>query len=395
MRNLYVLLLFTFFAKCVLHAQCEKEISTDPDNPVNNEFLLLKNTWYSANAPYTVNSYLNTTINWKGGSNILLDLRPGWINPLFPAYNPPSSTQELFEMRSPFSTSHAASHLNPVSLDESYRDFHWEDGWELLWSNLGKFPNGDPVNNSSSGVFFEKNNDIENPKVFSPSPDHVPYFALYNRYTGMVRLFSNVWFDPLGSYYDDVLITFRSNPFDYGISGLFRTIGNYDEALDQPTKYHRMYSTRSDPKASRDWNISEFQVGFDPCICLRQKTNEDNGPGSLLFEFETFTNLDVNIVSRSSSVDVEQSNYDNGINPFLTLSDYNTDSYIPGYEIHRRVTSLFDDYQKKLEDYNTKLNDYNNPWNQAKWDLINVGKTFVSAGGVFTIPKWRCLHCYC
>jgi hypothetical protein len=29
------------------------------------------------------------------------------------------------------------------------RDYHWEDGWELLWMNIGKSPNGDPYSASA------------------------------------------------------------------------------------------------------------------------------------------------------------------------------------------------------------------------------------------------------
>jgi hypothetical protein len=33
----------------------------------------------------------------------------------------------------------------PRTIPEPERDFRWEDGWELLWMNLGYLPNGDKI----------------------------------------------------------------------------------------------------------------------------------------------------------------------------------------------------------------------------------------------------------
>jgi hypothetical protein len=43
-----------------VHSQCVKNISTNPTNPVNNEFL----TFYNPPGSFTINPYLNT-FDWQ------------------------------------------------------------------------------------------------------------------------------------------------------------------------------------------------------------------------------------------------------------------------------------------------------------------------------------------
>ncbi len=80
-KNLFLLLTVVVLMGHV-HAQCEKEISTNPFNPFNDEFLPLMNEWFPSDDPstptYTVNSFVNSAINWYPGNGIQLDLNEGW-----------------------------------------------------------------------------------------------------------------------------------------------------------------------------------------------------------------------------------------------------------------------------------------------------------------------------
>jgi hypothetical protein len=59
-----------------VHSQCVKNISTNPDNPINNEFIPLYQQYHGGN--YTINPYLNT-FDWQDPTaNIYIDLDAIW-----------------------------------------------------------------------------------------------------------------------------------------------------------------------------------------------------------------------------------------------------------------------------------------------------------------------------
>ena len=63
LHQIYLLGIF-FISMKIGFSQCEKEISTNYYNPINNEFLPLINNWHPAFGPYTNNSFLNNSIRW-------------------------------------------------------------------------------------------------------------------------------------------------------------------------------------------------------------------------------------------------------------------------------------------------------------------------------------------
>lgn len=70
-------------------------------------------------------------------------------------------------------------------------DFHWQDGWELIWNGLGYLPNGQEYQSTVINSIVNTPLTLQNPTI--------PYFALYNRYNGKMRLFFNV-FAEIGTY---------------------------------------------------------------------------------------------------------------------------------------------------------------------------------------------------
>jgi hypothetical protein len=198
------------------------------------------------------------------------------------------------------------------------RDFKWEDGWELLWMNLGYYPNGSIMDAAVPGSFINSS--------LAPKPNHVPYFAIYNRYRGTMRLFSNVWFKPTDAIrYQDVVVRFGYNEIEAEndkVSGLLRHNGGYDLALDQPTQNYQMFSARQQPVNQSEWQISEFQIGFDPCVCLKTYERPFQS-GQLTFEFQDFTTLSIDMMSRTiETVDViNSSNYANEAIDFFIVHD--------------------------------------------------------------------------
>ncbi|NJM94096.1 MAG: hypothetical protein HC842_04980 [Cytophagales bacterium] len=124
------------------------------------------------------------------------------------------------------------------------RDAYWEDGWELLWMNLGKFPNGDLATAPRSGTYYE-----DKGISFPPDPPSVPYFVLYNRYTGLLRLFVNIWFKDFGGA-DDIWITLKyldTDKDETQVSSVLRHASSYDQALDTYTSMTEHHTVHSHP----------------------------------------------------------------------------------------------------------------------------------------------------
>ncbi|MFT6997745.1 MAG: hypothetical protein ACJAQ4_001499 [Cryomorphaceae bacterium] len=390
MRFLY------FFVICMTtllcnksYAQCEKDIATNPISPLNNEFLPLKNEWYPNSInnpiPYTENSFLNTHMNWSPGSSITLDLNAGWEHNFGNAGN--------YNMRNPFANNHDDNHLNSglAPGDELFRDWHWQDGWELLWINTGFYPNGDPYDDPSSGTYYATGNAPNNPSnpeiLDAISPSNVPYFVLYNRYTGMVRLFANVWQNSLTSSFQEWGITMKYTGFDLSnerVSGLFRHASPYDIPLDQPSETFQLLGPRVQAINSSDWVVAEFQMAFDPCICMREFDGVET-PGRIQFLFETIETVDIDLLSRT--LETESAITETNLNEdFLNLSILDANEYNPGSVMYQRMDDMFTKYQTQLEAYNDEMNDFNEGWNNAKWDLLDLSKNFVKSGLNLAIP---------
>ncbi len=374
MKNLtlFPLSLLFIVSQVSLYGQCVKGISTEPEKGVNEEFLPLMNDWYPANGPYTVNSFENTHINWYWPNNIVIDLNANWSHPIT------SSGSGTFPMINPFSSAmpSAFSYLrNPTNPE--WRDYHWEDGWELLWSNLGYYPNGDPYLNPSSGTYFDQNN-----QTYNPTPSNIPYFVLYNRYRGVMRLFANVWFDNLNQSFQDLRVTLRytkASNDNRELSGLFRNINNYDRALDQLTTVKQALSPRFHPPNTAEWFVAEFQMAYDPCVC--------NSQGELEFVFEGFQTMEINMTSRSISVEekLTESNYRD--EDFLNLTAEPGDKLpVPGTVIYRKMDRLLDSYNDKLKKYEQDLKDYNTYQNNIIRQFVGGVKSLVVNGISGALP---------
>lgn len=376
MKQIILSIVFLFGICQTGYAQFPKNISTHPDFPVNDEFLPMHNAWIGAN--HTVNPFLNTGFDWRLFNSIdpntaqmiiPLDLRASWI----PQIKGLNSGNNYYPMDNPFNLTNYLGTLSGIPSGK--RDYHWEDGWELLWLNMGYYPNGSLMTSSVPGSFITNSN--------SPKPNHIPYFVLYNRYRGTVRLFSNVWFDPTDPIrYENIVVKFGYNKdgaFDDKISGLLRNTGGYDLALDQPTQSHESWSPRQHPVNQSEWQVADFQVAFDPCVCMKAH-EEPFQSGQLEFEFQDFTELNFDMMSRTveTTQEVTKDNYD--VLDFLNLSMVDENNYQPGYRMYRRMNNLYSDYENRLDKYETDLNDYNQPWNTLKRQALNLGKDFISTG---------------
>ncbi len=363
MKHITLLTITAYLIISSSSAQCVKNISTNPDAPINDEFLGLMNQWYPDNGPYTNNSFLNG-FDWRWPKAIDVDLSQSWSHPL-------SNFNSVYHMVNPFDDAMGGdfAYLQQPS-DPKHRDYQWEDGWELLWMNLGYYPNGDLLENPSDNTYFA-NNSIQ----ASPLPANIPYFILYNRYRGMMRIFANVWFDNLNQSFQDITLTLRylgNSKISENLSGVLRHASGLDQTLDQPTRIREITSPRFHPPNTSTWFVAEFQMAYDPCSCLSR--------GKFELVFKTIESMDVDILSRSISIPKAITDANYKTEDFLNLSDLEGKDYKPGTRIYREMDDLLLAYQSQLTKYNSDLKDYNAFNNNLTNKFIGAVKDAVTNG---------------
>jgi len=310
---------------------CVNGISTDPNNPVNNQFNPLAELWYpSGQGGYTSNPWLNTGFNWylvrEPGDDRSIRLFPtqvSWDH----GFN---NNIDTLPMLNPYSNSMPQEYkfMRVDDVEPENWDYRWEDGWELLYMNMGYYPDGNSTKNPASGSYYDIYND-----TFDPLPSNIPYFVIYNRYRGLLRLFTNVWYDT-GTNYDniDVVLRFTLQSGQVNkLTGLLRHASGFDLPLSEPTAIKAIHSPRFHTPNFTQWMVADFQMAYDPCSCQSQ--------GELEFVFTAFSSLDVDIIGRSISLQVPFNDTTYTTRDFMNLSNINTNDYEPGTEIYplRRI----------------------------------------------------------
>ncbi len=284
----YITIVAVILSPWLANAQCgncheEKEISTNPADPKSCEWDKLK-----VNSS-TTNVFLNTDFNW--GDNLANGtFKEIQLNPLAGWDYETGYTAGSYSMQSPFS--YGDLFLSGKLLEE--HDWHWEDGWELLYLNTGKYPNGENVNSPAANSMY-----ANDPK--SAVHKNIPYFMLYNRYTGKLRTFASLY-SPTGAFtstHFKIGFNLGPNNTNAQVNGMFRHVGGYDVPLDQKTENQWLGTSNTGYVGETNkWFVAETQLGYDPCIC----ENEQNFFHMWVGGIESY---DVDLSGRSISVDLE------------------------------------------------------------------------------------------
>ncbi|MBU6342593.1 MAG: T9SS type A sorting domain-containing protein [Bacteroidetes bacterium] len=339
----------------------DKGISTNPENPQNCELS-------EAYPPGLVNPFLNKW-NWAASSNgqfLLIPLNPqaGWLVPDF--YNPSAP----LNMRSPF---YDGFLQKPAGTPIADFDFHWQDGWELLWRNTGYLPNGQQYQAGNS------NSIVNAPLVLHNA--RTPYFVLYNRYNGKMRLFFNVFAD-LGTYnHVNLDIGYLDLDQNEHASGLFRHGDAYDRPLDQRTIIKKQSAHFENINNINKWFMTEVQTGYDPCVC--DYFSEFN----LKLWGINSSSLDLTGRSISATVPLRDGNGQPTYRDFLNINTQQENGKGSGFAVYKTLDGMLTDYDKELKEYKDKLADYNSVGNAAMRSLMGLAKEGLNAGLTGLVPS--------
>ena len=383
-----ILFITVFYSQFNAHSQCgDPDIRTDPANPINNQFIPLVESNDGVPLNYTNNSFLNT-FNWypQPSAMYVNNIGPSNQPPLFdPAFSS-SPTPAFYTMDNALWNSNPGNqYLRIGSGTQNYvpeSEYHWNDGWELMYMNIGIFPNGDGVNGPSAGTFYNDYFQALIPTVDyneSPSPLTMPYFVLYNRYRGLLRVFYNYWDDNTsGTKKISVRLKILDpNNLNVDYNGTLRHANQYDQALDVPTTSANIVAPKTIDAQSDKWSIAEFQLGYDPCVCEFES--------NLKIEFQILDQLSIDLTGRSLAF---TDNYDltDIDNDFLGVNTSGRDVEA-GYYVYQRMEDVFETYRTELDNYNQQLSDYNAQQNNLMRELLTRGKELAVDGALSVIPS--------
>lgn len=368
MKNLITFLIFTLGVSS-LYSQCVREISTNPNNPYNLEW----EGWYPTGT--FAGSFINTGFSWYPNASILIPRSQLWNT----TFQDPNAGDLIMEW--PYATDNGQhSHylyrrIDPSTLDYEepighdtpieLRDYHWEDGWELLYLNIGRLANGERID--------QKPGNSWDPIGENPNPSHAPYFVLYNRYRGTLRVFFNVWFED-NSRFDNVTVQLR---FDESaaayktMSAVLRHGNGIDQAMDQKTIVDNLKSPRRGHIINHDqWYVADFQLGYDVCQCKIQS--------KFVLSFQVRDSVSADLFSRSISLENSIIDDANGLDKtfFQTMVNEDGSYAVPGNQIFKS----FDDLTTKYKEALNKYNDYNDPINQIKIKIAKAGNSAILGG---------------
>lgn len=363
-----------------LSAQCKNNTNTNPiddggnvpSNPRNKSFLDWVNdplNGFPGAGSFTHNPFFNN-FNWYPYNQISIPQNGGFNIGTIPWANNQYTMDNPFNTGLPPNSDYVAAITN---MNVANKDFKWEDGWELLWMNLGKTPDGIDIATNQPGSPLT---------IASATPSNIPYFVLYNRYKGIMRVFANVWFNELGdigAMYDAVSTKLQfylptnqapGNPIE--VNGILRHVSGFDLPLDQFTVQKSIQAPSQGAVLKNKWMLSDFQIGFDPCICNLNKAK-------LTIEFIAISSLTLQMTSRSISIDQQFLNKDYLEKDFMNLSDVDPNYPKPGARIYKEMGTMLDAYNAAQLKYESNLANYNSLDGLLKRGALDILK---QAGGI-------------
>jgi hypothetical protein len=284
-----------------------QEISTDPANPINEERPALTNNFNWMDRLITV---FHPDGGYVDGNDNPIQLG----NPYF----------EREEYQNHFNLFNYDLSL-PANEEAEKLYFHPRDGWELLHKH--------------NGFEYDESTVITDPLINRVGP----YFMLYNRYTGNLRVLAS--FDGIGAN-DKIVTTMKfKNPTNgapnLAYSGLFNNYGPTSQPMDRKTDVLEI-AQASKGAINRGFISSDFQMSYDPCTCDHQS--------EVVVDFASLNTANMSLEGRliATSVPLNSS----GNSPLLNREDFLTQVYKDGFTVnggmltYKNIDALVDKYEK-------------------------------------------------
>lgn len=176
------------------------------------------------------------------------DLRWDWRSEMYTVYiteNGQGTAGSAVEIRSPFYDQSGNLNTWPYA-DAVEKDYDPEDGWELLYKKFGS---------EAQGL-------------------QTPFFALYNKYSGTIRVFVNIVNSGTFPFTASGIKLTYSVPS--GITALRQTsllnvIGEYtfagDEMMKDVSHFEPGHYSNAGVNDNYYWLAAEFNTLYDPCTC--------------------------------------------------------------------------------------------------------------------------------
>ena len=334
--KLYIKILVLLLCSTSTFAQnnCINEVSTNPENPTNST---LPNTNINNNQVNDDQRFLNQ-FNWYDEVNVPLQ---NMLNEY------PSLMTHFTNMPDPY--------YNYIDDGPKLTP---ENGWELMSMNLGYFPDL-----------------TDNPFELS-SPD-LPYIVLYNRFTGILRVFGTYGISPIvnSMTFDGIKINLRIPSENK--NGLLRLTAGKDKSLDQTTDITLATSMTLHPNSPR-WFSADFQIAYDPCVCYY--------PSDIQLTFEFLQEMEMDILARS--ITITEENIADGSS--LATEDFFTNFSHPGTNetfdeqivMYKVMEDLIDDYIERMEVYDSTLAAVNEHNKKVKRNIVvaKIAKNILVSG---------------
>jgi hypothetical protein len=275
-----------------------------------------------------------------------------WTQENFDVYltNQTGATQ----VKSPFwVTQGASTNNNPHLWDfrkyitADKKDFHPEDGWELVTKQFGILSNNESEKETN------------------------PFFALYNKYTGKLRCF--------------LLIVNGENNFNTGAmlhiefergvrkTGLFqhmkpiaKEVLNFDPLINSQNPNFII-------NTNYYWLFSETVVAYDPCTCFEYPSTIGNTDSKVIFQYFLIQESDINAkINGTFKEKVTESKQSSSGNPSVSTSNLKTVDGIKG--LVKAGQKGYKEYSKYKSDINKTLKQYTDSANRGRiWkDLQNL-----------------------
>ena len=282
-------------------------------------------------------------------------------------------------------------------------DFNPWDGWELVKQDFGYYYDAttntwdgyDPTTNT--WVNSGQGNTIQaQASTTGVNNTTIAYFMMYNKYTGILRVFADFPFSG-GIEYSNIEVTIAfmgsdgtsatANYVNFKPSALFNSYNNLNLPLDQKTTAGSATTWAKMVTDKSHFCYADFQLSYDPCTCFFNQGLQVTFRGvqtanlSLIGRFEGVGTNDPALLNVASGTGTLYGQ--NGLDTFLT-SVLNTDPSNPTSASNFTTANIIA-FEKNIGNVAGELADQyvNNTNVQNVKTAINIAMTALTLGSGF------------